>query len=700
MDRLSSLAPDVAALQDGRPWPLGASVGPDGVNFAVVSAQATAIELCLFDATGRHETSRQRLPARSGDVWHGLLPGAAAGLLYGYRASGPWQPELGLRFNAHKLLLDPWAREIVGDFDWSGAHGGARAEAPQEPDRRDNGGDALKARVVAAEPPAGASRPRAADDELLVYELHVRGFTQCMPQVPQGLRGTYLGLASEPAIAHLKRLGVNAVQLLPVQQAIDEQHLVRHGLRNYWGYNTIGFFCPSPRYATRPDGASARSEFRSMVQALHAAGIEVMLDVVYNHTPEADERGPTLSWRGLDNTSWYRLPPDRKAGYENHSGCGNTLDLRQPRAIQLVLDSLRYWVQQMGVDGFRFDLAPVLGRGDQGFDRRHAFFTALQQDPVLAGVRLIAEPWDIGPGGWQLGQFPAGWLEWNDRFRDTARAFWLGGDCTRGELARRLCGSADIFQARGRRPLESVNYVTSHDGFTLKDLVSYDLRHNEANQEGNRDGHGHNLSWNCGWEGPTEDPGVLSRRARLQRALLATVLLGQGTPMLAAGSEMGHSQRGNNNAYCQDNEISWLDWSQADHDLLRFVAHVSAVRRRRLPLGPRWYNGLPDARGRPDLTWWRRTGEPLDAGHWSNRMSRIFGATIARPGRPGPALLLLVNARETDADFLLPAGRWQLEVDSAEPHGWRDWAVDGGQRVPLRARSLLLLAEDADPDAP
>jgi glycogen operon protein len=513
--------------------------------------------------------------------------------------------------------------------------------------------------------------------------------------VPESLQGTYLGLASAPAIAHLKRLGITAVSLLPVHQFIDEKHLVEMGLSNYWGYNTVGFFCPSPRYATQPDGRTAREEFRAMVRALHAEGIEVLLDVVFNHTAEGDERGPTISWRGLDNPSWYRLPPDRRSAYDNYSGCGNTLDLRHPRVLQFVLDSLRYWVQEMHVDGFRFDLAPVLGRGDHGFDRRSAFFAALAQDPALAGVRLIAEPWDIGPGGYQVGQFPRGWLEWNDKFRDTTRAFWLGGDCTRGDFAQRLCGSSDLYQPRQRPPVESVNFIVAHDGFTLADLVSYDLRHNEANGENNRDGHGHNLSWNCGWEGPTGDPAVLALRARLQRALLASLLLSQGTPMLAAGDELGHGQGGNNNAYCQDNPITWIDWAHADHDLLRFTEHVLELRRRLLPLAPRWYTGLPDAQGLPDLAWWRRTGEPLSAGDWSNRMSRILGAVIGQPGRSARPLLLLINARDWDGSFVLPEGQWRIELDTAETHGTRDWLGAGGTVFMLRARSLVLMVDSS-----
>ena len=462
-------------LTPGRAWPLGARVRDGGVNFVVASEHASAVELCLFDDEGKQERQRLPLPGRSGDLWHGFLPGAGAGLVYGLRAHGPWRPERGQRFNPHKLLLDPWAREIVGRFDWA-----AETPQPQAMDLHDNAATALRARVVDDHWDwAGDRPPHTALGDTVLYEAHVRGFSQRLPGLPDDLRGTYLGLASAPAIDHLQRLGITALSLLPVQQHLDERRLVQLGLVNHWGYNTLGFFCPSPRYASRPDGRRARDEFRTMVQRLHAAGIEVLLDVVFNHTAESDELGPFISWRGLDNASWYRLVEHQRSAYENWSGCGNTLDLHQPRGLQFVLDCLRYWVGEMHVDGFRFDLAPVLGRGAQAFDRQAALFKAIRQDPLLAGAKLIAEPWDLGPGGYQLGHFPRGWLEWNDRFRDTLRAFWLGHGGDRGALAQRLAGSADVFQAPGRTPLESVNYVVSHDGFTLRDLVSYDQRHNE-----------------------------------------------------------------------------------------------------------------------------------------------------------------------------------------------------------------------------
>ena len=667
--------------------------GP-GVNFAVFSAHASQVELCLFDDSGSVETARLPLPSQSGDVWHGHIAGLLPGQLYGLRAHGPWRPGRGHRFNPNKLLLDPWAREIVsppGGFDWRGAHYGADREHPQHMDTHDNARQAHKARVVHELFDWQGDRPPATPlADSVIYETHVRGLTRQMPGVPEAQRGTYAGLASDAAIAHLQRLGVTAVSLLPVQQMLDESHLTERGLSNYWGYNTLGYFCPDPRYAASAD---VRTEFRQMVQRLHAAGLEVLLDVVYNHTSEGDARGPTLSWRGLDNASWYRLPERQHDRYENWSGCGNTVDIRHPRVLQMVMDSLRHWVQDFHIDGFRFDLAPVLGRGTTGFEQDGPFFKGVLQDPVLQGVKLIAEPWDIGPNGYQLGQFPRGWLEWNDRFRDTARAFWLGGDCTRGEFALRLAGSSDLFQARRRSPLESVNYIVSHDGFTLHDLVSYDIRHNQANGENNRDGHGHNLSWNCGWEGPTTDPEVRLRRSRLKRALLASVLLAQGTPMLAAGDELGHTQGGNNNPYCQDNSITWIDWDSADQDLIDYTAHLLHLRKTLQPLSSRWYTGLPDAKGRSDLAWLRRTGEPMTPEHWNNRMSRILGASIGAPGRGRAPLLLLLNGRDMDATFRLPPGQWVCELDSTAATGRSSWQRCGQHDYLLPARSVVLLRD-------
>jgi glycogen operon protein len=683
----------VTEIGPGHPWPLGAHWDGDGVNIAVFSAHAQRIELCLFDANGQHELRRVDLPAHTQDVWHGYLPGAAPGLVYGFRAHGPWRPERGHRFNPNKLLLDPYARAIVGRFEWRDEHFGADLRHPGHMDMSDNGVHALKAQVIDESYDwAGDRHPHRPLAETVLYELHVKGFTKLNPDVPENLRGTYAGIATDAAIAHLRQLGVTAVSLLPVHQHIDEQRLVGMGLTNYWGYNTIGFFCPDPSLASGAGGLSARDEFRSMVARLHSSGIEVILDVVYNHTAESDEHGPTISFRGLDNASYYRLPPHALGHYENHTGCGNTLDLRQPRVLQMVLDSLRFWAGEMRVDGFRFDLAPVLGRGHHGFDRHAAFFTALAQDPLLSRLKMIAEPWDIGSGGYQVGGFPAGWLEWNDRFRDVMRAFWVGGSGTRGDFALRLCASSDMFQPRGRAPVESVNYVVSHDGFTLRDLVSYADKHNHANGENNRDGHGHNHNANFGVEGPTDDPAVSALRGRLVRALLASTLLSQGTPMLAAGDEFGHTQQGNNNPYCQDNPTTWLDWSRADADLTAFTARVLALRRQALPLGSRWYDGLTDRLGLHDLAWLRVDGSELQGAEWRQPDGRVFGCLIGRPGRSRTPLLMLINGDAGDASFMLPGGVWEVILDSSKPRGEGDWHGQGGCLFALPARSVVVLA--------
>ena len=684
------------AISAGHPWPLGAHWDGQGVNVAVFSAHAQSIELCLFDDAGRHELRRLALPARSHDIWHGYLPGAGPGLVYGLRAHGAWQPAQGQRFNPNKLLLDPYAREIVGRYAWRDEHFGADPHDALHIDTRDNAAQALKARVVADSYDwQGDRRPHIALADTVLYELHVKGFTMRHGAVPEALRGSYAGLASDAAIAHLLSLGVNAVNLLPVQQHLDEQRLVALGLSNYWGYNTIGFFCPDPALACGADGESPRDEFRSMVKRLHSAGIEVILDVVYNHTAESDELGPTVSFRGLDNASYYRLPDSDRALYENHTGCGNTLDMRQPRVIQLVLDSLRYWAAEMHVDGFRFDLAPVLGRGDQGFDRHAPFFVALAQDPLLSRLKMIAEPWDVGPGGYQLGGFPNTWLEWNDRFRDTMREFWIEGQGTRGELALRLCASSDLFQARGRASSESVNYVASHDGFCLRDLVSYSQKHNEANGENNRDGHDRNHSSNCGVEGPTSDAQVNALRGRLQRALLASTLLAQGTPMLAAGDELGRTQAGNNNAYCQDNLSMWLDWAHADVELLAFTTRVLALRRQALPLGERWYDGLADVSGLRDLVWLRADGSELIGDAWREPAERAFACLIGRPGRAAAPLMMLINGGESTVPFTLPGipdGAWEAVLDSSHPRGLGAWHGQGASTFALPGHSLVVLA--------
>ena len=687
----------LSPLERGRAWPLGATVDGEGVNFAVFSAHAESIELCLFDPDGRVEGTRTRLPGRSGDVWHGRLPAAGAGLVYGWRAHGAWQPERGLRFNPNKLLLDPYAREIVGHFDWHEVHFGADPADPTRPDPRDNAATALKARVVDDRYDwQGDVAPATALEDTVFYEVHVKGWTARHPQVPASLRGSYAGLASAASIEHLVALGVTAVSLLPVHQHLDEQRLHELGLRNYWGYNSIGYFCPEPGLASGEPGRAVRDEFRAMVRRLHRAGIEVILDVVYNHTAESDQTGPTLSWRGLDNPSYYRLLPQQPARYENHTGCGNTLDLRQPRVVQMVLDSLRYWVEAMHVDGFRFDLAPVLGRTDTGYSAQAPFFAALAQDPVLARVKLIAEPWDIGPDGYRLGQFPLRWSEWNDRFRDAVRGYWLGGDTgmpvDRGEFARRLCASSDLFHSGLRLPADSVNFIVAHDGYTLHDLVSYEQRHNHANLEGNRDGHAHNRSWNCGVEGPSNDPALHALRGRLKRALLATLLLAQGTPLLAAGDELGHTQGGNNNPYCQDNPTPWIDWDGADTDLLAYTQRVLALHRRSRAFRNAWYHGRADPSGLHDLAWLKRDGGGLTDADWQATDDRVLGCLIGHPARSAGPILLLFNPEPVDCAYALPEGVWHVLLDSSDPLGASRWQGAIGMPYPLAARSVSVLA--------
>ena len=666
---------NVGPLGIGQAWPLGAHRVAGGVNFAVFSEHADAIELCLFDTAGEHEVARLTLPGRSGDIWHGQLAGVGAGLVYALRAHGPWQPEQGHRFDPDKWLLDPYAREIVGGLDW----------------QRD-GAHALKARVIDEWPAADdPPRPRTALADSVLYEVHVKGLTMRHPGVPEALRGTYAGLASDAAIAHFKRLGVTAINLLPVHQHLDEERLAAHGLTNYWGYNTIGFFAVEPRYAS---SAAPRDEFRAMVRALHAAGLEVILDVVYNHSAETDAEGPTICWRGLDNLAYYRSLPGPPGVLDNQTGCGNAFDLRHPRVLQMVMDSLRYWALQMEVDGFRFDLAPVLARGDEGFDARAAFFQCVAQDPALAGLKLIAEPWDVGPGGYQLGNFPRRWLEWNDRFRDGMRRFWLGGPSSRGEFAQRLCASSDTFQASGRAPAASVNFIVAHDGFTLRDLLTYERKRNLANGEENRDGQDANYGWNCGAEGDTADAVVLARRARLQRALLATLLLAQGTTMLCAGAELGHTQRGNNNAYCQDNTTTWIDWQAADESLIAFTAQVLALRRELRPLPAHWASGEPDVKGAIELAWFDLDGRALDADAWRDPAARTIVARIGAASGAGPVprpLLLLVNAERDACRFALPAGAWVVRLDTAAMTNCGSPA-HGGERLTLAAHSLVLLA--------
>jgi len=658
-----------AALERGRARPLGATPDPDGVNFAVFSQHAEAIELCTFDASGARELHRYTLPERTGHVWHGYLPGARPGMVYGYRAHGPYRPADGHRFNPNKLLLDPYARQTVGQLVWCDPVLGYRPDHPEQDlsfSTTDNSPFVPKARVAPDLPDASDERrPQVAPKDIVLYELHVRGYTMRHSQVAPELRGTYAGLASDAVVRHLQELGVTTLSLLPVHQHVSEQRLHARHLANYWGYNSLGYLCPHPGYASGVPGVSPESEFRAMVRALHQAGLEVVLDVVFNHTAESDELGPTLSLRGLDNLSYYRCRSESPRYYENFSGCGNTLNLTHPSVLQLVLDSLRHWVGKMGVDGFRFDLAPTLGRTSGGFDPAAAFFQAIAQDPVLGGVKLIAEPWDCAPDGHQLGRFPVGWLEWNDRYRDGARGYWLTQNGQRDELAQRLTGSADHFDAGGRNPSASVNFVTAHDGFTLADLVSYQQRHNEANGEANRDGSTNNLSCNCGVEGASNDPDVLEQRRRLRRALLATLMFSQGTPMLTAGDELGRTQLGNNNAYCQDNPLSWINWEQADQRLAGFVARLIALRRARAPLDTdRWYPERTDPSANRRVRWLRPDGAPMSTADWHERNGHALGCHIADAQR-GADTALLFNASPEPIRFELPGGHWRVLIDSA-----------------------------------
>jgi len=662
-------------ITPGHPYPLGARWLGAGVNFALVAPHAHAVDLCLFDAAGTRELARLPLPACEDGVWHGYLATAAPGQVYGYRVDGPWAPEHGQRFNQNKVLLDPYARKVVGAY--LGQDGFA--------DAHDNAAIALKACVV-DEPYdwGGDTAPRIAPGATVLYELHVKGFTKRHPGVPAALQGTYAGMAQPAVLDYLQALGVTTVSLMPVHFRADEVRLQQGGLSNYWGYSSIAYFAPETRYWSGRAGTTPISEFRDMVKALHGRGLEVVLDVVYNHTAETDEGGPTLSLRGIDNQLYYHLQPDNPALYENWTGCGNSLNLLEPRVLQLVMDSLRYWVEEMHVDGFRFDLAPELARTAQGFSDSAAFLAAVRQDPVLARVKLIAEPWDIGPGGYQLGHFPPGWLEWNDRYRDTMRGFWMQQNASLGAFAQRFAGSSDTFHRAGRRPAASVNFIAAHDGFTLRDLVSYDAKHNDANGEHNRDGNDDNRSWNCGVEGPTDDAAVLALRARLQRAMLATLFFSQGTPMLLAGDEIGHTQRGNNNAYCQDNAISWLDWEHADEALLATTRALIRLRRQYPALRHTgWYDDTM-------VQWRQPDGGALDAGAWA-RCDAL--AIRLHPDPAGVACLLLFNVQAQPVDFVLPDGAWQQVFHSADG-ALPAVAGRGSLTVPARAVALLIPSDE------
>ena len=680
---------DAVRLTAGQAYPLGAVWDGAGVNFTLFSANATAVVLCLFDDAGVERT-QVALTERTDEIWHGYLPGAGPGTVYGYRVHGPWAPDDGHRFNPAKLLLDPYARALSGTLQWNPAVYGFRYEDGDDRvlDGRDSAPFVQKGVVVDGRPPVGRpAGPVVPWDRTVLYEAHVRGFTKRHPALPEPLRGTYAGLMAPEVLAHIAGLGVTSVELLPIHAFVNDHVLVQRGLNNFWGYNTLAFFAPHPAYASRP--AAAADEVRAMVAGLHAAGLEVILDVVYNHTAEGDERGPTLSFRGIDNASYYRLRPERRL-YVNDTGCGNTLDTSHPRVMQMVLDSLRYWATDTGVDGFRFDLAPVLGRGADGhYDRRCPLLQAAGQDPVLSRTKLIAEAWDLGPGGYQVGGFPPGWAEWNDHFRADVRGFWRGDAGKVPALVSRLSGSADVFEHGGRRPWASVNYVTAHDGFTLRDLVSHARKHNDANGEGNRDGTDDNASDNHGAEGETDDPAILAARRQAMRNLLATLLLSQGTPMLLAGDEFGRTQGGNNNPYCQDNATSWVDWDMPGWGQAQaaFVRRVLALRRDWPELyHGRFFTGAVE-NGHRDVTWLHADGRALGDADWHDGALACFGMLIE--GGAG-SVLILCNAGRAQVPFALPSpGGWRMLLDTAAP-GQDERAVEG-DAVPAAARSLLLL---------
>jgi isoamylase len=696
----------------GTPYPLGATWDGGGVNFALFSENATGVELCLFAGdTGHEETARIPVREQTDLVWHVYVPGLRPGQRYGYRVDGPYEPERGHRFNAAKLLMDPYARAYDGTVQWSDVIFGYTLGHPDgdlTKDDRDSAHAVPKSVVVASTGNVRATaEPLIPWDGNPIYELHVKGFTIRHPGVPETVRGTYAGLASPAVIEYLRRLGITSVELMPVHAFIHEGHLTGRGLRNYWGYNSIGYFAPHDEYASNGLLGEQVVEFRSMVKSLHAAGIEVILDVVYNHTAEGNHLGPTLSYRGIDNASYYRLVPDNPRYYMDYTGCGNTLNVRHPRTLQLIMDSLRYWVLEMEVDGFRFDLAAALARGLHEVDRLGAFFDIIHQDPVISRVKLIAEPWDVGEGGYQVGNFPPLWSEWNGRYRDTVRDYWRGTERTLGELAHRFTGSSDLYEATGRRAFASVNFVTAHDGFTLRDLVSYNDKHNEANGEENKDGESHNRSWNCGAEGPTDDPEIEALRARQQRNLLATLLLSQGVPMLVAGDEMGRTQGGNNNAYAQDNEISWLDWEHADEVLRGFTRDLVFLRRdhpvfRR----PRFFLGRAiHGTDVTDIAWFTPDGRQMSEENWGQGSAKSLGVflngdgigSFDRDGNPivDDSFYVLLNAHDQPLDFVLPGApwgeSWTKVLGTDEPQPSEEGPFSAGHTLRLPGRSLVLL---------
>jgi isoamylase len=715
MDARADLAaPQVvrkARLREGSPFPRGATWSGLGVNFALFSANASKVELCIFDERGEREIERVELPEYTDEIWHGFLPDARPGTIYGYRVHGPYEPARGHRFNPNKLLLDPYAKAVVGTLDWNPALFGYRMESGDDLsfDDRDSAPFMPRCRVIDPAFTWGDERaPRTPRERTVIYELHVRGYTKLHPSVPEELRGTFRGLAEPDVIDHLRGIGVTAVELMPVHAFVNDAHLLDKKLTNYWGYNTIAFFAPDRRYAHVTDFAF--SEFKEMVARFHDAGIEIILDVVYNHTAEGNHLGPTLSFRGIDNASYYRLVANEPRYYINDTGTGNTFNLSHQRVLQMVTDSLRYWVQEMHVDGFRFDLGTVLARETHGFDAGGGFLDSCQQDPVLSAVKLIAEPWDIGPGGYQVGGFAPGWAEWNDRYRDTVRSYWRGDPGMLGDFAARITGSGDLFNRRGRKPWASVNFVTAHDGFTLNDLVSYDQKHNEANGEDNRDGQENNRSWNHGVEGPTDNPDIINLRERQKRNFLATLLFSQGTPMILGGDEFGRTQGGNNNAYCQDNEISWVDWrhDERGEQLTAFVRRLTSLRSRFPVLRQsRFVTGaFNEELDVSDSTWLTPAGDVMTPQQWQDAAARCLGLLLDGRAQPSgirrrgseATLLLITNAHHDVVVFTLPkaqGGRvWLRLVDTNRPDEDDDHGSSAifrvGHRYEVTGRSLLL----------
>jgi len=705
---------DPSRIREGLPFPLGATWDGLGVNFALFSAHATKVELCLFDPSGEHEIARIELPEYTDEIYHGYLPDAHPGLIYGYRVYGPYDPKNGHRFNHNKLLIDPYAKQLVGELKWSEALFGYTIGHPDDDlsfDERDSAPFVPKCKVIDPAYTWGQDQPvRVPWDKTVIYETHVRGLTMRHPSVAESVRGTFAGMSNPDVLDHLKKLGVSSVELLPIHGFLNDQHLLEKGLNNYWGYNSIAFFAPHAKYL-----ASGKiAEFKEMVAHLHEAGLEVILDVVYNHTAEGNERGPTLSMRGIDNASYYRLMPDDKRFYINDSGTGNTLDLSHPCVLQMVTDSLRYWASEMHVDGFRFDLATILGRYHDGFSERHSFLVACRQDPVLRSVKLIAEPWDCGPGGYQVGNFAPGWAEWNDKFRDTVRSFWKGDEGKLAAFASHMTGSGDLFNHRGRRPFSSVNFVTAHDGFTLKDLVSYNEKHNEENDENNQDGTSNNMSWNHGVEGPTDDREIIELRLRQMRNFFATLLFSQGTPMMVAGDEFARTQNGNNNAYCQDSEIGWINW-ELDEDgkqLMKFVRRLTKLRltypmlrRNRFLVGT--YN---EELGVKDVTWLDPHGNEMTPEQWQDSNGRALGMLLDGRAQPtgirkrgdDATLLIIVNAHHDVVNFTLPevpqGTHWNCLLDTNRPALRDPEALDFGTEFMVTGRSFLLFEAHHEQD--